>query len=89
MVGKPNDHYVRLRQVRAQVEAYLAALAGLGVLSSERYFVECNAGNRGLVIIIGFQPPGCSEPVSLTLHQGPAGCRTAATAFAPVMENCA
>jgi hypothetical protein len=77
------------RRVRAQVEAYLAALASLDVLSSERYFVECNVGNKGLVLVVGFQPPGCSEPVSFTLHQSPAGCRTTATAFAPVMENCA
>lgn len=77
------------RRVRAQVEAYLAALAGLGVLASERYSVECGVGERGLTLVVGFQPPGCNEPVSFTLHQGPAGCRTTATAFAPVMENCA
>lgn len=77
------------RRVRAQVAAYLAALASLGVLSSERYFVECDVGDRGLAIVVGFQPPACSEPVSFTLHRDAAGCRIAATAFAPVMEHCA
>ncbi|MDJ0812298.1 MAG: hypothetical protein QNJ23_01105 [Woeseiaceae bacterium] len=77
------------RRVRAQVEAYLAALASLGMLSSRRYFVQCDVGDRGLAVVVGFQPPGCSGPVTFTLHQDAAGCRIAATAFAPVMEDCA
>ena len=77
------------RRVRAQIEAYLAALASIGMLASERYSVDCELTHRGLTIVVGFQPPGCAAPVSFTLHQGAAGCRVTATAFAPVMQNCA
>jgi hypothetical protein len=77
------------RRVRIQVEAYLAALASIGILASERFSVDCQVTWRGLTILVGFQPPGCADPVSFTLHQGAAGCRITATAFAPVMENCA
>ena len=77
------------RRVRSQVEAYLAALASVGMLASERFAVDCDVTARGLTILLGFQPPGCVAPVSFTLHQGAAGCRVTTTAFAPVMENCA
>jgi hypothetical protein len=77
------------RRVRVQVEAYLAALASIGILASERFSVDCHVSGRGLTMLVGFQPPGCIDPVSFTLHQGAAGCRITATAFAPVMENCA
>ena len=75
--------------MRAQIEAYFAALASIGVLASERYSVDCELTHRGLTIVVGFQPPGCAAPVSFTLHQGAAGCRVTATEFAPVMQNCA
>ncbi len=77
------------RRVRVQVEAYLAAMASIGMLASERFSVDCNVSQRGLTILVAFQPPGCLDPVSFTLHQGAAGCRIATTAFPPVMENCA
>jgi hypothetical protein len=76
------------RRVRVQVEAYLAALASIGILASDRLSVDCHVSGRGLTILVGFQPPGCDDPVSFTLHQGAAGCRVAATAFAPVMDHC-
>ena len=77
------------RRVRVQVQAYLAALASIGMLASEQFSVDCDVSQRGLTILVGFQPPGCVNPVSFTLHQGATGCRVAATAFPPVMENCA
>ena len=77
------------RRVHIQVEAYLAALASIGVLASERYSVDCDVTHRGLTILVSFHPPGCAGPVSFTLHQGATGCRVTTTAFAPVMENCA
>ena len=77
------------RRVRVQIEAYLAALASIGVLASERFSVDCAVSHRELTILVAFQPPGCVDPVTSTLHQAATGCRVTATAFAPVMENCA
>ena len=77
------------RRVRVQIEAYLAALASIGVLASERFSVDCEVSHRELTILVAFQPPGCVDPVTFTLHQAATGCRVTATAFAPVMENCA
>ncbi|MDJ0905515.1 MAG: hypothetical protein QNI96_05815 [Woeseiaceae bacterium] len=77
------------RRVRIQVRAYLAAMASIGMLASERFAVDCHVSHRGLTILVAFRPPGCVDPVSFTLHQGATGCRVATTAFPPVMENCA
>ena len=77
------------RRVRVQIRAYLAALAGIGMLSSEQFSVDCHVSHRGLTILVAFQPPGCLDAVSFTLHQEATGCRVATTAFPPVMENCA
>ena len=84
-------------RVRAQVTAYLSALANMGAFEDERFAVECDAGPRRrdgsgdhtVMIVVVFHPLGCTEPVSLTLHKTVAGCRVTSTAFAPVMENCA
>jgi hypothetical protein len=83
--------------IRAQVTAYLAALANMGAFESDRFIVECSADinprgagyERVVTILITFHPLGCNKPVSFTLHQTAAGCRVTSTAFAPVMENCA
>ncbi|MEJ2128245.1 MAG: hypothetical protein P8X81_05325 [Woeseiaceae bacterium] len=83
--------------ISAQVTAYLAALSNIGAFASDRFAVDCDAGlcsqgatgARGVTILVTFRPVGCKEPVSFTLHQTASGCRVSATAFAPVMENCA
>jgi phage tail sheath protein FI len=85
------------KRIRSQVTAYLVALANMGAFENDRFVVECDAGmcqrrdslERGVTILIVFHPRGCSEPMSLTLHQTVAGCRVTTTAFAPVMEDCA
>lgn len=82
-------------RLRAQVAAYLSALADLGAFADEPFIVECDAGLRkaadeagqGFAIFIAFHPLGCAEPVSFTLHQSVEGCRVASTAFAPGSER--
>jgi hypothetical protein len=69
----------------------------MGAFEDDRFVVDCDAGLRnradsveqGVTILIVFRPLGCTETISLTLHQTVAGCRVATTAFAPVMEDCA
>jgi hypothetical protein len=39
--------------------------------------------------LLAFQPVNTGHAISLTLHQTVAGCRVAATAFAPAMAHCA
>lgn len=95
-VFEPNDPRIAER-IRAQVTAYLSALANMGAFASERFIVECDAGlcyrsdslEHGVTILVAFHPAGCKEPVSFTLHQTVAGCRVTPTAFAPVMQDCA
>ena len=84
-------------RIRSQVIAYLSGLANLGAFENERFTVDCDAGlcrredslEHGVSILVFFQPLGCEEPVSFTLHQSISGCRVTTTAFAPVMEDCA
>jgi len=84
-------------RIRAQVTAYLASLSNMGAFEDDRFVVDCDAGlckradgvEHGVTILIVFRPLGCTETISLTLHQTVAGCRVATTAFAPVMEDCA
>ena len=91
------DNQQLAERIRSQVDAYLSTLADIGAFASDRYFVECDAGvshradlsEHGVTILVIFQPHGCREPVSFTLHQTVSGFRVASTAFAPVMENCA
>jgi hypothetical protein len=90
------DERLALR-IRAQVYAYLSALADLGAFESDRIDVQCDAGlwkkpnaaEQGVAILISFQPRGCGAPVSFTLHQSTTGCRVASTAFAPSIDDCA
>ncbi len=95
-VFEPED--LRLAErIRAQVEAYLCSLDGIGAFENDRFVVECDAGvshrndmpEHGVTVLVSFQPYGSAEPVSFTLHQTVSGFRVASTAFAPVMENCA
>ena len=87
----------RVENIRARVFAYLMALANSGAFVDDRIVVECDTGlckktdgaDRGLSLMISFQPTGCRKPISFTLHQSVEGCRIASTAFAPVFEDCA
>jgi hypothetical protein len=82
-------------RIRAQVGAYLSALANSGALDGERYAVDCDAGvsrrddrpGRGVTIMVSFCPPGCDEPVSFTLHQAVTDCRVTSSVFAPVFDS--
>ena len=95
-VFEPDNEQLAQR-IRAQVDAYLSALADFGAFENDRFVVECDAGvshradlpEHGVTILVIFQPRGSREPVSFTLHQTVSGFRIASTAFAPVMENCA
>jgi hypothetical protein len=95
-VFEPFDERLEAR-VRAQVHAYLAALADLGAFESDRIEVQCDAGlwkkpeavTHGISILIAFQPHGCSTPISFTLHQSVDGYRVASTAFPPAVDDCA
>jgi phage tail sheath protein FI len=86
------DENARLAErIRAQVSAYLSCLADMGAFESDQFIVECDAGmrkrksalERGFAIFIAFQPSGCDQPISFTLHQSVAGSRVTSTAFAP------
>lgn len=85
------------RRVRAQVLTYFYYLNEMGAFADDRFVVECDAGvsNRldcdehGVTILLVFHPAACDEPISLTLHLTPAGCRVGSTAFAPSIEHCA
>jgi hypothetical protein len=82
-------------RIRAQVTAYLAALADQGAFEGDRFAVNCDAGvsrredrsNRNVTIMVSFYPAGCDAPVSFTLHQAIASCRVGSSAFAPVFES--
>jgi phage tail sheath protein FI len=95
-VFEPIDERLADR-IRAQVTAYLAALANLGAFEADRFAVGCDAGvsrrddepQRGVTILVSFRPACCSETVSFALHQAVSGCRVASSAFAPVFDNCA
>ncbi len=95
-VFEPGDKNLA-RRVRAQVLTYFYCLNDLGAFSDDRFIVECDAGvsNRldsdehGVTVLLVFQPFACNEPISLTLHLTPAGCRVGSTAFAPSIEDCA
>ena len=77
------------KQLRGQVLTYLHSLNDLGAFSNDNFIVQCDAGvsNRtdsgehGVTILLVFQPLGCDEPVSLTLHQTADGFRVGSTAF--------
>ncbi len=95
-VFEPGDKNLA-RRVRAQVLTYFYCLNDMGAFADDRFVVECDAGvsNRldsdehGVTILLVFHPAACDEPISLTLHLTPAGCRVGSTAFAPSIEDCA
>jgi phage tail sheath protein FI len=86
------DENSRLAErIRAQVTAYFSCLADMDAFENDQFVVECDAGMRkresagghGFAIFVAFQPSGCSEAISFTLHQSIAGSRVVSTAFAP------
>lgn len=95
-VFEPNEARVAER-IQAQIHAYLSSLADAGAFADDQFHVQCDAGlhtdvtnpQRGVTILLAFQPAGARQAVSLTLHQTLTGCRVAATAFAPAMARCA
>ncbi len=95
-VFEPGDKNLA-RRVRAQVLTYFYYLNDLGAFADDRFIVECDAGvsrrhdiaEHGVTIMLVFQPTGCDEAISLTLHLTAAGCRVGSTAFAPTIEDCA
>lgn len=84
-------------RVRAQVHAYLSGLADRGAFLDDNFDVQCESGlhvspldpQRGVTILLAFQPANNSEFIWLTLHQTVQGCRVASTAFAPAAAECA
>ena len=95
-VFEPGDRNLA-RRVKAQVLTYFHCLNDLGAFADSRFIVECDAGvsNRddsdehGVTILLAFHPQASEEPISLTLHLTPSGCRVGSTAFAPSIEDCA
>ena len=87
-VFEPEDSALRER-LRAQILTYLFSLNDLGAFASDSFIVQCDAGvsNRsdseehGITVLLVFQPVGCDEPLSLTLHQTASGFRVGSTAF--------
>jgi len=81
----------------SKVHAFMCALSDAGAFENDHFLVQCDAGSRkkpfdpdrGITILLAFQPAGSTETVSLTLHQSAAGCRVATTAFAPVRAEVA
>lgn len=95
-VFERNDTRVAER-IRAQVHAYLEALASAGAFADDRFTVQCEARlrtgpldpDRGVAVLLAFRPAGAEEGIALTLHQTVAGCRVAPTAFAPTFGSIA
>ena len=87
-VFEPEDSKLANR-IRGQVLTYFDVLNDLGAFENEQYVVQCDAGvshridqdEHGITILLLFHPTGCDEPVSMTLHQTPSGCRVGSTAF--------
>lgn len=91
-VSERNDPRLAER-VHAQVHAWMSALADAGAFAGGGFAVQCEAAphrgrdpDRGVTILLTFQPAGVRNAISLSLHQTAAGCRVATTAFAPVMR---
>lgn len=84
-------------RVQQQVRDYMNALASIGAFADRPYSVQCEAqryganaaDERGLTVLLSFQPVNATEQVSMTLYHTPSGCRIASTAFAPVNKACA
>jgi hypothetical protein len=77
------------KRIRGQVLTYLHCLNDLGAFRSDDFIVQCDAGvshrsdtaEHGVTLLLVFHPVGCEEPISMTLHQTPSGCRVGSTAF--------
>ena len=84
-------------RVVSQVHAFMCALSDAGAFENDHFLVQCDAGprnsrldpDRGITMLIAFHPAGSDKTISLTVHQTAAGCRVAATAFAPVRAEVA
>lgn len=80
-------------RVRARIHAYLCAMADLGAFENDRFLVQCDvnpaAPERGVTVMLSFEPRHADEAVALTLHQSASGFRVAGTAFGFVAEDCA
>lgn len=84
-------------KLQAQVHAYMCSLADTGAFADDNFSVHCDAmlqvnpkaPETSVTVMLLFHPLGADEPVSLTLHQTPAGCRVATTAFAPASAEVA
>ena len=84
-------------RILGQVDGYMSHLANSGAFEGSRFVVQCETGlfgqmtdpDRGVTILLAFRPAGTDEDIALTLHQTIAGCRVAATAFAPVAAEVA
>ncbi len=76
-------------RIRGQVLTYFDCLNDLGAFATDHFVVQCDAGvshrrdekEHGITLLLLFHPVGCDEPVSMTLHQTPSGCRVGSTAF--------
>lgn len=77
-------------RLQSQVHAYMCSLADSGAFADENFSVQCNAMLQttpinpecSVTVMLTFRPVGSDDPVSLTMHQTPSGCRVATTAFA-------
>ena len=84
-------------RILGQVDGYMSHLANSGAFEGNRFVVQCETGlfgkttdaDRGATILLAFRPAGTREDIALTMHQTIAGCRVAATAFAPVIAEVA
>ena len=80
-------------RVRGRIHAYLCAMADLGAFDNDRFLVQCEvtpaAPERGVTVMLSFEPRGAGETLALTLHQSAEGCRVASTAFGYIAEDCA
>jgi len=76
-----------MKRVRAQVLTYFHCLNDLGAFADDRFIVECDSDEQGITVMLVFHPSGCEDPVSLTLHLTPSGCRIGSSAFAPSIDT--
>jgi uncharacterized protein len=78
-------------RVHAQVHAYMTWLAESGAFADDRFLIHSDAGRqqRGVTLLLTFQPAGAAEALTLSLHQGAAGCRVTSSAFPPSIAQCA
>jgi phage tail sheath protein FI len=84
-------------KIVSKIHAFMCALSDAGAFRDDHFMVQCDAGSRrkpvdpdrGITILLAFNPACSDETISLTLHQTASGCRVAKTAFAPVRADVA